>query len=799
MSVATRDTWRPVAIVFLVCLASLNAEVTVTRLLAYQFFYHFVFLALCLAHLGIAAAAAWVFITHRAGSAGLRHALLLGMAAAPLLFLGAYAYVAPRPLPGWTKLTAAPMAPYLGLLCLLLLGFYFCIGGVLAALMAQYRAFFNRLYAADLLGAALGCVAALALMAQLGPVRAFLASSLLALAAAALSLPRPGQAPVPPRTRHVPWAAGTTLLLAAVVGCLMVYPRTVEPRALTPATAFAWNHLARTDRVGPGQYVIDADASTEYACELWDSEIEYRLGSARPRVAIIGVGAGPQLRHALHFQPSSVVGVDINASIINWDTGLDRAYNGGVFLRPEVELVVDDARHALRCRSDQFDVIVMHAIDTFTASSSGAYSLTENYLYTVEAFEDYYARLAPGGVMAIRRWLFYPPRENLRLFTTVLEALARSGVAHPEEHVVVLAPTKDWKRTDLKTFGFLLFSKQPLSPAQLQTADEFVRASGWDYLYRPGQRTGSAFADYVAAPDRRAFFATYPYLVQPCYDANPYFFQFIRPQALLFPPAGIASTLIFSQSTNILFVTLGVLLALVYLLLGIPLRVNRRRANLAQPPPAMTAYFACLGIGFMAVELASIQCMTLFLGHPVYALGIILLGLLAFAGLGSALVRRLPAGRAAPVAGVIALLAGVAGLGLMWGVHRFIGQPFPVRVALTLAYLAVVGIPMGMPMALGVQRIGAGAAHEVAWAWACNGAATVLGTNVCMILLVYQGITSVFWVGAASYLAAQILLKRLTPAATPVPVRLTMAEAGAGTSTFQGQEAGITAPELPGA
>src|SRR5262249_18435206 len=148
---------------------------------------------------------------------------------------------------------------------------------------------------------------------------------------------------------------------------------------------------------------------------------------------------------------------------------------------------------------------------------------SENYLYTVEAFKDFHARLSPDGVMAIRRWLFYPPRENLRLFTTIFAALSEAGVEHPEQHLAVLAPTPHWRDPGLRIMGFLLFSKQPLGPGRLAVMDEYAARNNWSYLYRPGGKIDSAFTQFVESPDRESFFREYPYVVRPCRDSNPFF------------------------------------------------------------------------------------------------------------------------------------------------------------------------------------------------------------------------------------------------------------------------------------
>jgi predicted membrane-bound spermidine synthase len=765
-------------ILFLVSLSMLSAEVTVTRLLSYKFFLHFVYLVISLAHLGIAGAGAWIFAERlRAFTPAFYRRALCGMALALLLFLGAYVWLAPYPPDGLMKVEGTRAIPYLVLLSLLLVAFYFAVGCVLAAAFTQYQSRFNRLYAADLVGASAGCVASLGLMALLGPVQTLLVSGFLAACAAAL-LGDGRRARRQAASSAAMLAAVGVLLLTAWGGTRLLERQAFRAKNLdgtpVPASAeYRWTHLARVDRLAPSHYVIDGDAATLLDNPEWESEVEFLVAPPQARVAIIGVGAGPQLREALRHRPESVLAVDINATIVDWSRGPDSGFNQGIFNRPDVTVLVDEGRHAIRSHPGQFDVLVMHAIDTFAASSMGAYSLTENYLYTVEAFRDFYAKLSPDGLMGIRRWQFYPPRENLRLFTTIFAALAEAGVEHPEQHLIVLSPTRDWKNPELRVMGLLMFSKQPWGAERLAVVDRFVADHEWSYLFRPGERVDSAFSDFVASPDREKFYREYPYFVKPCYDSNPFFFQFTHPLAFLRQGPGADGATLPSQSTNTLFVTLLLLTVLCVIMLGWPVARSRWRARVGRPSAAVTTYFAGLGLGFMAVELAGIQVMTLFLGHPTYALTVILLGILAFAGLGSALARYIPRRAAPGVCLLLAILAALAALGLLPLVHGLIALPFWLRVAITLGLLLLLGVPLGMPMALGVREIGADNQLQVAWAWACNGAAGVLGTNACMIVMIYCGMPAVLWIGAGCYFLASFLLPRI---ATPAPAGATLAE-----------------------
>ncbi|MEI7687161.1 MAG: hypothetical protein WCL32_19255 [Planctomycetota bacterium] len=752
-------------ILFLVSLSMLSAQITVTRLLSYKLFFHFVFLMISLAQLGIAAAGAWIFAGGKDRlSPEFYRTSLYAMAVTLLAFLGFYVWLAPAPTLGLMKIDGLDALPYLGGLSLILVAYYFAAGCVLSGAFTQHKAVFNRLYAADLAGAAVGCVAALGLMAVFGPVRTFLASGLLAVAAAAIV--SPGRA----SKRSLQDTAGMIVTAALLVAGWIATPnleraatlgRDFDGSPLQGDLEYRWTHLARVDRIAPSFYVIDGDAGTRIDNPDWVSELEFLVSRPHPRVAIVGVGAGPQLKEALRHRPESVLGIDINATIVEWSRQQDRGANGDIYNLPEVKIVVDEGRHALRVNEGPFDVIDMHAIDTYTASSMGAYSLTENFLYTVEAFEEFYARLSDDGVMAIRRWLFYPPRENLRLFTTIFTALGEAGVAKPEDHLVVLAPHSKWRDPSLKVMGFLMFSKRPFTAERMQIIDQFVAKNGWDYVYGPGRKVDSEFTKFVDSTDRAKYYREYQYFVEPCRDANPFFFQFTPPLAFLWQKNTVAGIGIYNQSTTTLFVTLLALSVLCALLLGVPILRFQKRSGTARPSLAATVYFAALGLGFMAVELAGIQIMTLLLGHPTYALSVVLLGLLAFAGVGSLLARWVPRTAGPRVCLLLAGLALLAAVGLMPLVQRAMSLGLPARVALTLLVLCIIGVPIGMPMALGVREIGDANSLHVAWAWACNGAAGVVGTNICMILMIYFGIPAIFGIGAGCYLLAQFLLPRI--------------------------------------
>ena len=758
VSAPRAPAWRNFPIVFVLALVMLSTEVTVTRLLAYKLFYHYVFLVLSLALLGLAAAGAWIYAleTKKFGRRTYVRGTL-GVAALSVLFVFAYVWLAPHSNISLAKIHGPAVIPYLVPLSLILVGLYFCAGLVFSAYFTQYKEHFHKLYATDLIGAATGCAASLGLMWWIGPVNALLTTAILT-AGVAWIIPRDRE-----RIGGLWYGLAAITVVAAVAA--VIRPQIVDAGrgADVPSVEVSWNHLARTDRTSPSSYVIDGDAGTYLGTlgkGMASADLEFALVDPHPSVAIIGVGAGQQLAESLDHGASSVLGIDINPAIIGWSRGKDAKFNKGIYNRPDVTIRVDEGRHAIRSTDQRFDLVLMHAIDTYTASAMGAYSLSENHLYTVEAFGDFHAVLAEGGVMAIRRWVFYPPRENLRLFITAVTALEQVGVERPGDHLLVVVPTRDYTRPDLKVWGLLMFGHDPLTPEQLAAADREVNERGWSYLYRPGAEIDTPFTAFVQATDRRQFYDDYPYFVTPCRDRKPFFFQLAKPLSII--EVGLGSRVEFyDTSTVTLLVSLVLLVSLTLLLLAVPLVIRRRKLIESRPTGVRTLYFAFLGVGFMTAEIAAIQTMTFFLGHPIYALVVVLLGILAFAGLGSLAVSRIPPARSAWVCGVVALLAGLSALALFPLVQSLIAAPFALRVALTLLYLALVCVVMGMPMAAGIRLIGEDNRTQVAWAWVCNGGAGVIGSNLCMLVMIYFGTPAAFMLAALCYLVATVAMVKM--------------------------------------
>jgi hypothetical protein len=446
-----------------------------------------------------------------------------------------------------------------------------------------------------------------------------------------------------------------------------------------------------------------------------------------------------------------------------------------LFAAPEIELINADGRHAVRSSSRKFDVLVMHAIDTYAATAAGAYALTENFLYTKEAIRDYLNAMEPGGVMSIERWLFNPPRENLRLFTTALQALKENGAAQPERHLMVLAPIPDWevlrRGEGERVWGHLMFSLTPFGDEQIARVREQVQRLNWSVLYAPGGNENTPFVQYVKAGDKRAFQRAYPYLISPVSDASPYMFQYYNPldKSAYRTEGDWAVSGIYQSSAVFLLAALGISVIASLVIIIVPLALfstssSQRRLGLRE-----VVFLACLGVGFMALEVPLTQILSLYLGHPVFGFSVVLVALLVSSGVGSSLSGRLGPARWKMCALTSGLLV-LATLFILSFVHRTIQLPSPARFALAVLLVAAYGIPMGFPLALAVRELGRSNTANVAWAWGINGTASVIGSCLVMVVMVFLGTNYALMLGAACYAVAALVSSR---SGVPSPVQET--------------------------
>jgi hypothetical protein len=773
--------------------STIALELLLTRIYSVTLYYHFAFMVISLAMLGLAISGVAIYLLPRVfparqdPTAAATFTLLFAASTVLALFV---AIRSPIPLHNWhgslgtlAALYASAGLPFL------------CSGFALSLAIASAKERIGLIYAFDLGGAALGCVFVIPVVGGLGAPGAILVTgSVAALGAALFALAAPpAPAPAPGRSRMLRRftlaVSGGLCLLLLVLGLgessAKRFGAVRNPGKFLgdrPVMFERWNsfsHITVAPSGGPDHrwIFIDADAATRLwsgaiAADGWRaptriSEVRvaalaYALRSRGPAL-IIGPGGGTDVISALRAGVPEVVGVEVNPIIVDDIVRGQYADYGDLYRHPKVRVEVDEGRSYIRRSRRAFGSIQATLVDTWAASSSGAFTLSENNIYTVEAMEEFLAHLQPGGVVTVTRWYdAASPKEFLRLVALGREALSRRGVAASAVagHFILAA--------DSERRATMILSRDPFTPDDLGIVRERAAADGLRLLFLGGRPTPSedpVLGGFLRADSSARFLAALPYDATPTTDDHPFFFYNLRPKDLPAIVGNMSGVAINNLGVAILAVLLvfSALLTLVFVLL--PLLLLRRRTLQQQLGPKLRVlgYFACLGLGFIMVEIGFMQKFVLFLGHPIYALAVVLATLLGASGAGSATsalgVRRWGVrGTVLRSVGALTAVLILYALALEPLFHGLIGLPLAVRIVMASVLIFVPGFLMGALLPCGVRAADALGSGIVPWAWALNGSASVVGSILAVGLSMNFGFTFALVVGVGIYALSSVAL-----------------------------------------
>ncbi len=788
--------------VFLLSAATLIFEITLTRVFSVAQWYHFAFMTVSLALLGFGASGTILALFPQV----LKRDLSRLLATICLLFsvsvVGSFLASNHVPFDSYRIAYERRQIMYLAVYYLSLAVPFFFTGLAVGFLLAEKPERAGRTYFANLMGSGVGCVAALVLLSIVGGEGTILVASLLG-AVAALGLAF--------RRSWVRFGLALTLALSLVVCHFRTAPvfeiRMSPYKALSSVLRFPdariahrdWNAFSRVDvvesdtiRSAPGLSYTYTEALPSQKGVYTDGEnvspltaaspgtdlsfLDFLLVSlpyeliTEPRVLVLEPGAVQDVMVAVFHGASEVVAVESNPLVIEVARDRYGDFAGSLYSLDKVTVVAEEGRSYLRRAGERFDVIQISLADSFRPIGSGAYSLSENYLYTSEAFLDYLSHLKPGGLLVVHRWLQTPPSESVRVLTLALSALEGMGVDNPPRHVVALR--------SLYTALFLVKSEE-FTSEEIEIIKEFAQERRFDLTYYPGINPDetnrysileepyyyTVYRDILESQDRRTFYATYPFDVTPPSDDRPFFFHFFRWQQTPDILRGLGRTWQPFGGSGY-FVLLALFLLALFassILILLPLGFLRGKGEIREGK-RLFLYFLLLGIGYLFVEIPLLQRFIQFLGHPVYAFAIVLFGLLTFSGLGSLLSPRLPL---VPVMG--GLVAAIACYPILLP-HLFgwlLAGGLLFRLLASVAMLAPLGFLMGFPFPAGIRLTGRIAPGLVPWAWGVNGCASVLSSILAVMIAVSYGFSAVLFIGGAAYVLA---LAAIHGVATRTPV-----------------------------
>jgi spermidine synthase len=762
---------------------ALLLELALTRLFSVVLFYHFAFLAISIALLGLGAGGVFAYLLKSRLAATstrtLAARLCMTNSIVVLVVLEIILHVPVALQVSWgnfARLTVIYLAAAVP---------FFLTGLLFAVVFARETRRIPRLYGADLCGGALACLAIVPLLNWVGGPNVILVAAAVMAAAGTI------WAEFRSARRN---AAVLALALVALIGANhssrlidVVYAKGMfrDPAWVEFAR---WNALSRVevDRQGQAKaIVIDADASTYImnadVAQWHTTEWEHDLMSAPPALAnilrprgefaIIGPGGGVDVLRAVANGSPSVTGIEINPIIATTIMrGRYADYSQHLYERPDVHIHVTDGRSFLRSTPQHFDVVQMTLVDTWASTAAGAFALSENNLYTVEAFREYFDHLKPDGMIAITRWEFQHPREALRVVAVAMEALHRLGVANPARNFIIAS------QGSLDEDGIpvvVLAKKTPFTPAE----EAAVTAHIDDYpeiepLYMPSDPGQNPFSNLIASNDPYAFARSYAYNVAPVTDNAPFFFFTLKAGQIL-GEKGLRGGIDWKVNLGVLVLLLVLVISLVAVLVFLILPLALRSAKGRQSPLPLL-YFVAVGLGYIMVEIAFIQRFVLFLGHPTYALTVVIFLLMISSGAGSLFSRLwLPRTNLCWVPLLLVIVTLLADVFFLPSrLAALVGMDFGYRLVVSGVLLIPLGFVMGMPFPTGLRALASLPAPEfpagdnasdnaVEWAWAMNAAASVLGSVSAMVIAIQFGLTVTLACGAGAYLLALLLLPAL--------------------------------------
>lgn len=809
--------------IFLISFATLLLELALTRVLSVASWYHFGFLIISTALLGFAASGVVLTLWRRLRlDVPLDRALAwlcVGFATSTLLSFWTMQHI---PFDPFSLLVDRRQLVFMPAFCVVLSVPFFFSGMAISLLFTRGSSQVNRLYAADLCGAGLGCAAIALLMpafADSGTIFVVAVVGMLAGAVFYFSTSRGVSVAL------MACAAGVLVL---AFSAQQLIPVTVLPSKRHPLKPqqqqplyTAWDAMSRVDvyrlppepdkgRPDPGfSIIIDAGASGTAIADMSQGVRHYLANSAgyhptglayvdkeHPNILVIGSGSGREVLEGLHFGAASITAVEINALVTDAvEHKLAREW-GGLFQESSVHLVTEEGRSFVRRSEDSYDAIILVQAMSDAMIASGALTLSESYLLTVEAFQDYLRHLTPNGVLLITR----PAFEMGKLFATAREALQRSGLGEAKGHLIGFrGPLAPFGHTRL--FSGMLLKKSPFGPDQLEqiaarlgltgavgATDELDRPQIY-YPPSPWAPTGTAaeimplLAQVVEGPDLPGLVRQQGERIRPARDDRPFFNHHVRWSQLrpyLFKAVLTARRSVEWESSvaEIALVLLLLQVAGVTAVLTLlPLYVFARQHLEVPGRFRLLTYFAGLGLGFIMIEIVVLQHYGLFLGRPTYTFAVVLAALLIFTGAGAALAGRLQGDPRRHlrwvVPGILAVLAATAAI-TPWLFERALGLSLAARIAIAVGSLLPLGLLLGMPFPLGVRLVASEVPALIPWGWAVNGFFTVIGSALALMLGMGMGFRAVLLLAAACYLgalAAVSVRRQRFPAAVTAPPR----------------------------
>ncbi|MGH7814603.1 MAG: hypothetical protein ACREQI_11465 [Candidatus Binataceae bacterium] len=797
---------------FLLSAGTLMYEIVITRLLSVMSWYYLAFVSVSMGMLGMTAGAILVqlrphWFTPELVPKRLRQAAVAMAVSLPIALLTMQAI--PLETGPTLRVSLDPdfrlQSFYNILLFSAALSLPFFFSGVAVCLALTRTAFpIGKIYFVDLLGAAAGAIGAVVLLELVDPSSAVFAISALGFLAAATWAQYSGE------TRQTAKHAGWAVAMVAAAALNAILPFGFRPiwckghlDSRAGLIAQIWNPISRIRASAPAdepvaltmwgaspkvpfshvhEIAMNIDNIALTPIYRYDGNLDqikflaYDVTAMAARLraggsaAIIGVGGGRDVLTAHLFGFKRIVGIELNPGIVKLTMHRFRDF-GNLDTVPGFVLHVGEGRSYLSRTHGKFDVIQASMVDTFAATAAGAMTLSENALYTVNAWRIFYAHLKPHGLLTFTRWDFPQQREQtIRMFAVGWATLLSEGVKNPGANIALIRGGP---------VATILVSNAPLSTADLKQLRTVCGALKFELLYLPGDGARAPALQAIAKARTMSDLTSLrsgDRDVSPVFDSAPFFFNTIRigGSGLRGLVQAIASGQWGTGDQRALLFLLTFLIVAIVLMaaaIGVPLtRWAERPTHGGYVLNGGIAYFIAIGLGFMLAEMAMIQQLSIFLGYPIYSLVVTLAGLILATGLGSLASERLAlsSNRNVRIPALLSsvLLVGYSAIALPT-IHALAYLPFLARAIVCLGLIVPCGFLFGFCFPLGLRWMRKlGREDSLPWMWALNGAASVVASYIAVLISIEVSITATILTGAACYLIAGLILPRAAAAAS---------------------------------
>ncbi|MEE8185273.1 MAG: hypothetical protein V3T96_02605 [Thermodesulfobacteriota bacterium] len=787
--------------IYLVSAATLTYEIGLTRLFSVAQGYHFAFMAVSIALMGIGAGGAMLMVFRRFVDWDMSRALYTLATLFSLIVILSFIlsnHILFDPVKAaWSRFEFLKiLAQYI------ILSLPFIVSGMIISLsIRKLSGLVHRIYLADMVGASTGCVLVLYILSKSGGELAVVVASTLALSASLLFY-----MPAKAKEFVLSLMAFFLLMLAAFGPNWILEIRLSPYRDLSSILNFPGGRVVETIFSPSGRLdIVDSPAvrsapgmSLTYQSPLppqlgftinggglftvtsreddisflrhLPSSLAYRL-RGEGDVFIVEPGGGMEVLSALENGASGVWGAETRGVVLQTMKENLLGFSGGLY--KEAEIRHGYGRSILKELDLNFDIIQLPLTGTLGASSSGIKGLQEEYNLTVEAFIDYMKHLKDGGVISTSLYLLPPPRQEIKLLSTVVKALEVSGIEKVGDNILAI---RSWGVMTL------LFKKTRFDERDIDLLKGFCNEERFDLIWYPGMEEDEAnrfnqfprplyyelFKKVLEGEGRETFFGEYIYDISPSIDNRPFFghtFKMTRMRET-YESVGRKWGILIEGGYLLPWILIQSALA-GFVLIMLPLLVVKREAIFKRGfLLPITVYFSAIGMGYIFIEIVLIQRMIPVLGEPIYAISAVLFSLLLSTGVGSYLSGRFMLIDRYSIHSILIVPLFIILYLLILGTvtDRIIGMGMTLRFLTTFLFLFPLGAVMGIPFPTGMSILGKRQADLIPWAWCINGSFSVIGTTLIMMVALSYGFHAVQVIAALLYLMAWLALLRLSNA-----------------------------------